>query len=491
MRRFRWFLVVGIVGIWCLSSPCLLPASQSSMQGLDLSAVDTGSLLSLQVDAGSSLDGIVGIRASKVPAGLTGSKKEGKTVSLDESIEIALKNNRQLLLVEEGENQASARVSEAESRQYPSVSANVSYRRVDEVQSFTMPVPGLKPIEMGSLDNYSAELSIRQTLYAGGRIRAGIRSARIGQSIQSAQKDDFLRTLIFQIKKAYYDVLLNEEILRVNLKSEEVISAHFETVQKQYKEGMVSNYDVLRSGVQLSNIRALRIQSQSTLQRSKLYLVNLIGLPLEESEGLVLSDKLSYEALSPLYQEMERLAFSNRADLRATQMKIELQNELLNLAKAENYPTFSLIYNYGDEKPSRKVMGMSEWGTYWNIMALISIPVSEGGRVSARIRQETSAFVQSELMLTDLKEKIRLELTQSLLGLKDALALINSQKDNVKQAGEGLRLAEIGYKNGVNTQLEVMDAQMALDTASKNYIQAVYQYALAKASVDWVINKPR
>jgi len=69
------------------------------------------------------------------------------------------------------------------------------------------------------------------------------------------------------------------------------------------------------------------------------------------------------------------------------------------------------------------------------------------------------------------------------------VVLIETQSENIKQAEEGLRLAEVGYKNGVNTQLEVMDTQMALDTASKNYVQSLYQYNLAKANLDLVTGK--
>ena len=67
--------------------------------------------------------------------------------------------------------------------------------------------------------------------------------------------------------------------------------------------------------------------------------------------------------------------------------------------------------------------------------------------------------------------------------------MIISQKENIKQAEEGVRIVEIGYKSGVNTQLEVLDAQMALDTAAKNYAQALYLYNLAQASLDLVVGK--
>ena len=96
---------------------------------------------------------------------------------------------------------------------------------------------------------------------------------------------------------------------------------------------------------------------------------------------------------------------------------------------------------------------------------------------------------QAEIAEIDIRERIKLEVRQSVSSIRDSVVLIETQSENIKQAEEGLRLAEVGYKNGVNTQLEVMDTQMALDTASKNYVQSLYQYNLAKANLDLVTGK--
>ncbi|MFH1227243.1 MAG: TolC family protein [Planctomycetota bacterium] len=407
----------------------------------------------------------------------TGPEHKDRALSLDECIRISMENNRQILLVNEATNQADARYAEARSRLFPSVSANASYTRLDAVQSFGS-------MEIGSLNNYNAALSVKQPVYMGDRIWAGIRSGHLGQLMTASQKEDLMRAVVFQTKKAYYDVIFNEEIVRVNLTSEAVMAAHMDDVTKQNRGGLASNYEVLRTQVQLSNIRTLRLQSQSTLQRSKLELMNLIGLPLKDASDIKLTDRLVYTKTMPILSELEENTFANRPDLRSAQIKVDLQKEMVKMAKAEHLPTVSLSGSYGEEKPSRKYFGQDKWGDYWSLTAVLSIPVYEGGRVNARVRQEKSALQQNEILQNDLKEHIRLELAQAILGLKDSLALVMSQKDNVKQAEEGLRLVEIGYKNGTNTQLEIMDAQMALDTTSKNYVMSLYQYSLALANLE-------
>ncbi|MFA5794451.1 MAG: TolC family protein [Candidatus Brocadiia bacterium] len=413
-----------------------------------------------------------------------GSERKNSPLSLDECIRISMENNRQILLVNEAANQADAKYAEARARLFPSATITASYTRLDTVQSFEV-MPG-KSVEMGSLNNYKADLALKQSVYMGDRIWAGIRSGKLGQLMSSTQKDDLVRAIVFQTKRSYYDVIFNEEIVRVNLTSEDVITAHLDDVVKQNREGMASNYDVLRTQVQLSNIRTLRLQSQSNLQKSRLVLMSLMGLPLEDAANIKLTDRLVYTESMPTLFDLEENTFTNRPDLRSAQIKIDLQKEMVKIAKAEHLPTVSISGSYGEEKPSRYLVGQDKWGDYWSLTAVLSIPVYEGGRVNARVRQEKSALQQAEILQNDLKERIRLELAQAVLGLKDSLALVMSQKDNVKQAAEGLRLVEIGYKNGANTQLEVMDSQMALDTASKNYVMSLYQYNLSLANLEMV-----
>lgn len=419
----------------------------------------------------------------------TNSSQTIKPLSLEDCLKIASENNRQVLIMNEATNQTEGKITEAKAGRYPSVSTTLNYTRIDQLQSFSV---GGSKITTGSLDNYKAELSIKQSLYTSGLISSGIRIAQLDQIIQKTLKEDLLRNLNFQIKNTYYDILLNEEIVKVNLKTEENGLAHLNDVTKQHQQGLVSDYDLLRAKVQLSNIRAMLIQSQSTFKRSKLVLINLIGLPLDSADGLILSDKLVYKENAPSLAAAffvsggPDFGGKNRPDLRAAQINIDIQKETLRMTKAQGLPSFFLVGNYGEENPSRYAFGDPKWGDYWNASAMISIPIFEGFLISAKIRQGNSALHQAEIAELDLKERIKLELQQAILILEDSIELINSQKENVAQAQEGLRLVDVGYKNGANTQLEVLDAQIALDTVSKNYIQAVYLYNIAQATIESV-----
>ena len=315
-------------------------------------------------------------------------------LSLEQSIEIALANNRQVLIAREGMNYADERLNEANARKYPTLSSTASYTRLDGVSSMVVGGgPTATTYKMGDVNNAKGELSIKQPIYSGGRISAGVEAAILGKSVQSNQKDDIVNRVVFLVKKAYYDVLLNEAIVDVNRKSESLTKAHLDDIQKMLSQGLSSKYELLRVQVQLTNIRAMRIQSETNLQNVRLLFFSTIGLPLERAESLKLTDKLSMPVGDkdvPEHSAKLEDAFHNRSDLKIAQLRIDMQKQSIVLAESEGKPAFNLMWNFGYEYPSRKVFLTQEWGDYQNIMAVASMPVFEWGRITSRIRQEES-----------------------------------------------------------------------------------------------------
>ena len=409
------------------------------------------------------------------------SKPEKITLSLEQCLRIAREKNRQLLISREGKEKARGMLKEAKSGRYPLLQTNLSYTRIDEVSTFN--VGGISTTT-GVLDNYKGEVSLQQVLYQGGRIDAAIGSARLNQQLAEMQFSDTEELIIFQVTRAYDDVLLNQEIWDVNRKSLDTSMAQRDNIKALNKQGMSSDYELLRAEVQVSNLRSVMLQSESNLKLSILALLRTIGAPTgDDNVRIELTDRLEYKpqasALGKNFEQALETAFRKRPDLAQARLMIDIQNKNITMVKSELRPSFSLFANTGEEKPSRKVMGGNEWGDYWNAGATISFPLFEGGRVKGKLIQARADLQQYEISLRDTEEKASYEVRQAMLVLKDAEELIVSQKENVKQAEEGLRLAELGFKNGVNTQLEVMDAQTALDLARKNYLSAVYNYNIA------------
>jgi outer membrane protein len=413
----------------------------------------------------------------------TATQSEKLSFSLRESIRIALAHNRQLAMSQEEKNKAQGRLTEAQSGLYPRVKLTGSYTRVDESAQAEL---GGQTIEFGKLNNYKAELGLTQPLYTGGRVSSGLELARLGIKYS---EDDFRNAeelIIFLVSKSYYDVLLAQETVETNRKSLELVKAHLDEVTKIRKQGMIADYDLLRAQVQVSNLNTVYLQSVNQLHLTRTSFINILGLPLgNDEQSLTLTDKFVYEPVALLSEDKVRVvAFDNRADLNQARLRVSIQQKSLDLIEGERLPTFALFGNVGEANPPQSVMGGSGWDNYWNAGGVVSWSLFEGGRIQGKIIQEKSALRQVQISLRDMEEKVRLEIRQALLNLKDTEELVKSQSENVKQAEEGLRLARIGYEQGVRTQLEVLDSQMALDSARKNMAGVIYAHILARVMLD-------
>jgi outer membrane protein TolC len=108
------------------------------------------------------------------------------------------------------------------------------------------------------------------------------------------------------------------------------------------------------------------------------------------------------------------------------------------------------------------------------------LPLFDGFTREGDIITQKAKFRQSQIDLVDAEETALLELTKAILSIKNAAEFVESQRMNLERAQEGLRLAEAGYREGTNTQVEVMDAQTALTKARSLYYQSIYSHITAK-----------
>ena len=111
---------------------------------------------------------------------------------------------------------------------------------------------------------------------------------------------------------------------------------------------------------------------------------------------------------------------------------------------------------------------------------MATLPLFDGLWREGEIIQQKARLRQSQIDLIDAEETTLFELTRALLSIEDAEEFVESQRLNLTRAEEGLRLAEVGYKEGTNTQVEMIDAQAALTKARALYYQSVYSHIIAK-----------
>ena len=267
----------------------------------------------------------------------------------------------------------------------------------------------------------------------------------------------------------------------------ELLERHLDITKKKFKVGLASNFEVLRAEVELANASPPLIKAKNQLAITEDSFKRLLGL--NYAVNIVLQGELSYidEGLFSLEEAIE-IAQKQRSDLKKQELVIGMNKENMNIAKGGYKPKVSLYANYWGVAPQ---FGSSEleWDWGWNAGVKAEIPIFEGFAVKSQVDQSSIEIKKAKIAYDDMVEGVKLEVRSSLHEIQEAKERVLSQKKNVRQAKEGLRIAETRYKNEVSPQIEVMDARVALTAAKVNYFQAVFDYKTAFAGFELAIGK--
>jgi len=401
---------------------------------------------------------------------------EGKLI-LSDAIKLSLVHNKSLQAIVQEKEIARGRVVASYSEVLPTVSAVGSYTRLDEVPSFDV---GGQSVSLGFVDNYSLGLRVRQPLYRGGGIRAALRAAKLFSYLSDERVRARIQATIYETARAYYDALLAERLFGVNEDAVRSARMHLADVKKKRTEGVASDFDVLRAQVDVSNFQAEMIRQKNRIHLSKTRLLKSMGVSQDSRVDLV--GKLTRAPLEA-EQNLERAvrtAYGNRPDLYLAELGVRLQQEALKIAHSRYWPQLSAVLSQGWSRPDPHSSTSDEWGDAWSVGIVAEWPLFDGLRREGQVIQEKAALRQRHVALLNAQEQTLLEIQQALLSLQDAGELVASQRLNLDRAKEGHRLARVGYRAGVNTEVEVVDARAALTRTRGLYYQAIYSQTIAR-----------
>jgi outer membrane protein TolC len=395
-------------------------------------------------------------------------------LGLQDCVKLTLVNNKSLQRVVQEKEYARGGEVRSTSAILPSLSVNADYIRKDKAMS-------IGPITFGDVDNYSVHLRVTQPIFAGGAISAQIQSARLFSLMTDQTVRSTIQDVLYSAEHAYYDVLLDHHLVAISEDAVKSSQAHLDSVTQKRRGGVASDFDVLRAQVELSNFQAELIKNKNAINIAKANLLKIMGV--SQDSDIVLIDELSYSPMEINMEQAVSTAFMNRPDLMNKELDIRYQKELLRISNSKYFPVISGFFDNGWDNPDPHNGTLIGWGHIWSGGISATAPVFDGFAREGDIIQQKARFKQSQIDLVDTEETAIFELTKALLSKKDAEEFVESQRLNLTRATEGLRLAEVGYREGTNTQVEVMDAQAALTEAKSNYYQSIYNHITAKLDI--------
>ena len=322
-------------------------------------------------------------------------------------------------------------------------------------------------------------------LYTGGQLENNIKSKEIGVDISDLTLENTKQQIKYDTTKGYYNILQCRNLVGVNQETVDQLQAHLDTVNAKYAAGTVAKSDVLRSQVELADAKQNLVNAENNYDLSISSLNNLIGLPIDTKINI--QDELKYTKYDLSLAECMDLAMTNRPDGVAATKAIEQAKASVKAAQAGNLPQLSAYASYtidGDDAFNNDAAEKSEVGVKasWNLF--------DNNVTKAQVRQAEAALAKAQENAQYVNEGIQLEVHQAYLNLLSAEKNIQTTSVAVNQASEDYTIAQVRYTAGVGTNIDVMDAAVALTTAKTNYVQALYDYNVSKAQLDKAMGIP-
>ena len=415
-------------------------------------------------------------------------KTKLEVFTLEESIDIALKNNHTLKAASEKITAAEGKSWEAKTLFLPKFKAESTYTHLNEPPSLGLKAGVLTPqalsIKVGDDNMYNAQAVVQQPLFTGGKIFSLNKQARNNLEATKYNYEEAKQKLILQVKEAYFGILVARKYREVCHDAVEQMRAHLETVRGLYNAGTVPNIDLLRTEVQLANAEQALIKAENGVElvRSSFntILARDLNLPVDVVDVFEVIEQ-NYNVVR-LFKEAE----NNRPEIYKMKHNIEMAKAGIGVAESNYWPQVGLFGNYKYHKGDEPII---EWKEDWMAGANISVNIWNWGETKAQVSQAKAALRELKHLEAQLKNGIALEVKGALLSLEEAKKRIKVSEKAVIQAKESLNSAQIGYRNGRVDNVEVLAVQLALTQAKTNHLQALYNYILSQARLEKATGK--
>ncbi len=437
--------------------------------------------------------------------------QKGMVLSLDDCIEIALKNSPNIKRSKYNYRLSKTDVNIAKSDFFPTITLGTGLNYNDSKSSY----------RNTNNNYYNAEASINQLIWNFGRTNARIKMQKFNMISSQFNFDNTVLSTIYTVKNNYYAVLAAKAAMDVNRANVQINERNYQRTKAYFDEGIRSKIDLVNAEVYLSDSKISLVQSENQYKNAMVQLNNsmyiayapeyeikntetfnfkrneipvnlekisekgnLNKLPEDVSnatltssvEKLNVMENFKFDPFPYTFEQSVEIAIKNRPDLKAYENTLKAMKQSLLYIKRQYYPTLSgsAGYSLRDAQYSTNSFSMGlSLSTSFNIMGVKN--EIEAGKIQVDL-------AQNDIDL--LKQNIYFEVQAAYIDMIQLEKQIPLLAVNVKQTLENLELADGRYSVGIGDYIELQDAKVNYNNAQQAYVQAVYNYNVARSALE-------
>lgn len=399
------------------------------------------------------------------------------SLTLEQCIEIALKNSDEIAIAEGNVTKANINLKDAKSGFLPEFHLSGGYNLNDIYDRLEW-----------NENHYSLSISASITPFTSGRTFINV--AKSKAALSSAKEGYRLTeiTLILDIIRKYYNLLEASELLKLKKESLAQKRKHLEFAKVQFDLGLVPKSDILKAEVDVANAEVDSLQAGGDLKLAHAELNNVMGISLDHPTKIKPVEFIKEEP--PNFDDCLNEALETRSELIQQKASLSIKKDNLRLAQIDRLPTFTITGSYNVYADKFAFAGLpinqANWNenTDWRVGIELSFPIFDGGVKGRAIQVAKIDLNEDNLNYADLEKEINLEVKLAYLNLVTAFKKIDLTEKQVESTEESYNAALGRYKTGVAPITEVIDAGVALSNSKINHTKAIYGYLLSKASLE-------
>ena len=420
-------------------------------------------------------------------------------LNLQQAIDYALKNQVAMKNAILNEDIAQERIGQIASAGLPQINGSVQFSAADPLQRmFFAPSnpllasflpPGLNPNEkVIAIPNFfqlantgNASLTITQLIYSNTYL-IGLKAANAYKDFAKKQSEQSRLQVIEEVSKAYFLVLITEERLNLYQKNVTRLDSLLKQTRLLQQNGLIEKTDLSRLQVAYNNLVTDQQNFINLQKLSKEALKFALGLDIQTD--LTLTEKISDFSVEDPGEKGEKISsYSNRIEYNLLESAKHLQQLDIKNKQSSYLPSLAGFANLGEFSQSPKFDYFSSSNLWYNFGMFgltLNIPIFDGFGTKHRIDEAKLNLQITTNNLSNVQKGIDLQVESAVTGLRNSLASLKSQSENIGLAKEVEHSSKLKFTQGLGSSLEVTTAETDLLQAQTNYYTALYSALIAK-----------
>jgi outer membrane protein len=405
-------------------------------------------------------------------------------LSLEDCIEIAIRNNPEIGIAESGVKGAESGLLQSYGQLLPSLNVSFTTGRAFYGPSSIQYDAQGRPVQTEGFDynSYSFNMNSNIVLFDGGR---NINTIRSSMKYRDAAREEFRYAqdiVTAMVINKYYNFVRAKMLLVVAEESLDQAKQNLERSEALLEVGSATRADVLKARVRHSNTRLSLIRARNAVEFAREDLISVLSMRGEQEVDVDTMMVIRFEEPDP---EAEiRLALENRPDLRSLELSKSAAQTSVAAAKSGWWPSIGAGFNYGwSDREMAENLNFFKDEYSWSIGASVSFNLFDRFLTNSNVGMARADLRRAEYSLEKAKIDAIKEVKNLVFIMNEAKERIIVASETVEQANEDMRLAEERYRVGAGTMLETIDAQVALTQAKADVIEAKCDYLIAVADL--------